>query len=742
MPQNYTGRVFLIVVVLLAAVVAIFAPSIFHPQEIGFNPGVPWTQKTALKPGIDISGGVSLLYEVEQPSGTQALPDLATEVTSALKKRVDPDGLLNLIWRPQNPNRLEIQLPFSGANGEGAKRQEAVDQARVALEATNIRMADVNQWLEKGPTRDPNQANTLANGSPSRLTLLNELAKVYDESKQATSELNAAYSEEEAGNTAKDEARVQAAVTRQTAAREMQRKSQARYSELLDQLAASNVSPAQLDLIFRKRDKKALSQDIQTAKAKAAAANYPARTQAVAAYLDARQADTQGGGTLESAADLKRMLRGSGVLEFHILPNVSQIPGPPGNESAGYAGWVQRLQTFGPRHQGTEDYRWFEVEDPEQFKDAGRTVAYEDSRYILASVKPDDSLDRRSANGEWKLVDARRQTTQLGQQLVAFQFDSTGASVFGALTTRHKGEAMAIMLDGRVISAPVIQSEITSGSGTISGGPDGFTTKELNFLVSMLKAGALPAQLSEEPIYERAVGPQLGADNLFRGLAACGCGLVIVAIFLVVYYYTAGLVAFIGVLLNLVLILGTMAAFSATFTLPGIAAIVLTVGSAVDSNVLIFERLREEQQRGLGLRLALRNAYDRAFSAIVDSNMTTLITSAFLVLFGTEEVKGFGITLIIGIVASLFTSLFVTKTIFGLLIDKFGVKTLSSLPLTYPRWKQVPPSACPLDAAGAAVRRLQRPVHRRGYRPLRLQRRPGPRHGHRVRVRHRRHIRA
>jgi SecD/SecF fusion protein len=148
----------------------------------------------------------------------------------------------------------------------------------------------------------------------------------------------------------------------------------------------------------------------------------------------------------------------------------------------------------------------------------------------------------------------------------------------------------------------------------------------------------------------------------------------------------AGVVATFAVLMNVVLILGTMAAINATFTLPSIAGIVLTIGTAVDANVLIFERLREEQKRGLSLRMALKNAYGKAFSAIVDSNMTTVITSLALIFFGTEEVKGFGITLIIGIVASLFTALFVTRTIFGIMIEQFGVKKLSSLPLTFPRW--------------------------------------------------------
>jgi SecD/SecF fusion protein len=247
---------------------------------------------------------------------------------------------------------------------------------------------------------------------------------------------------------------------------------------------------------------------------------------------------------------------------------------------------------------------------------------------------------------------------------------------------------MAIVLDGKVISAPSIRSQI-NGSGQIDGGSSGFSRSELDYLVSTLSAGSLPAELESEPISERHVEPELGRSNLTHGLMACIVGVAVVGVFLVGYYYLAGVVAFFAVILNLLIVLSIMSALNATFTLPSIAGIVLSVGTAVDANVLIFERLREEQHRGLSLRMALRNAYEKAMSAILDSNATTFITSIFLIWFGTEEVKGFGITLVIGILASLFTALFVTRTIFGVLIDKFGVRNLNSLPLTFPKWDRL-----------------------------------------------------
>ncbi len=188
---------------------------------------------------------------------------------------------------------------------------------------------------------------------------------------------------------------------------------------------------------------------------------------------------------------------------------------------------------------------------------------------------------------------------------------------------------------------------------------------------------------------ERIVSPQLGSDNLSAAFMSCMIGLVVVAIFLLAYYYVTGGVAMVAVLMNMIIIVGVLALFGTTFTLPGIAGMVLTLGSAVDANVLIYERLREEQQRGLSVRLAVRNAYDRAFSAILDSNVITIITSVILYWFGTEEVKGFGLTLLIGIASSLFTALFVTRTIFDLMLERGHSQPFGSLPLTFPKWQKL-----------------------------------------------------
>ena len=384
-------------------------------------------------------------------------------------------------------------------------------------------------------------------------------------------------------------------------------------------------------------------------------------------------------GTLEEAGDLKRLLKGSGVLEFHILVQDPSLPE------------VQlmrdRLAKSGPRSEANVAMKWVLLDQPDAIKGTPNAIVakYNDKLYALVSTQAGEEMVNGPGIAHWALERSFPTAGEFGETVVGFEFDPQGAKDFSELTLANKDHPLGIVLDDKLISAPNIQSQIGK-TGVITGQR---TQDELTYLISTLNAGSLPAQLADEPISEQTVGPQLGADNLRAGLRSCLFGLIVVGVFLICYYYIAGIVAFFAVLMNLVLILGVMAMLNATFTLPGVAGIVLTIGAAVDANVLIFERLREEQQRGLSLKMALRNAYDRAFSAIVDSNMTTVITSLILCAMGSEEVKGFGITLLIGLISSLFTALFVTKTIFGIMIDKFGVTNLSSIPLTFPKWDRL-----------------------------------------------------
>ena len=253
------------------------------------------------------------------------------------------------------------------------------------------------------------------------------------------------------------------------------------------------------------------------------------------------------------------------------------------------------------------------------------------------------------------LVDAQA-TVQQGQPVVRFRFDSVGARRFGEATQQNVGRPFAIVLDGKVISAPVIREPILGGEGIISGN---FTFQSANDLAILLRAGALPAPLTI--LEERTVGPGLGADSIRAGEIAAVLGLIFVVIFMGVIYGLFGVLANIALMFNLILILGALSALQATLTLPGIAGIVLTLGMAVDANVLIFERIREETRSGRGLITGIDAGYRRAMTTIVDSNLTTLIAAVILFQFGSGPVKGFAVTLAIGLVSSMFTAIMVTR---------------------------------------------------------------------------------
>lgn len=248
--------------------------------------------------------------------------------------------------------------------------------------------------------------------------------------------------------------------------------------------------------------------------------------------------------------------------------------------------------------------------------------------------------------------------SQTARWVVSFKFDTVGAKKFGKITTDHVNKRLAIILDGKVISAPVIREPILGGMGQISGG---FTAESANDLALLLRAGALPAPLTI--LEERTVGPSLGADSIVAGQIACVIGFLAVAVFMVVVYGLFGVMADFALVLNLALILGALSLLQATLTLPGIAGIVLTVGMAVDANVLIFEHIREEVRNGRTPFNAIEAGYKRALTTIIDANVTTLIAALLLYEFGSGPVKGFAVTLSIGIITSMFTAIMVTRLV-------------------------------------------------------------------------------
>lgn len=343
------------------------------------------------------------------------------------------------------------------------------------------------------------------------------------------------------------------------------------------------------------------------------------------------------------------------------------------------------------------------IQDPQRAIDlVGRTAALE-FKLVAEDVSPQDSKDGKLPPGvkiyPMKRTDSatgrttetqialRDRTLMTGEDIttaevrldsqysapyVALEFGATGARTFERITGENVKKRLAIVLDGTVYSAPEIREKIGGGRASITGG---FTMEEARDLAIVLRAGALPAPV--KILEQRTVGPALGKDSIQKGLTACIIGAILVVAFMVVYYKTSGFIANIALAMNMILLMAGLALFGATLTLPGIAGIALTIGMAVDANVLIYERIREELRLGKTPRSAVEAGYDRATVTIIDSNLTTLIAAFVLFQFGTGPIKGFAVTLTIGLVANLFTAIIVTRSIFDYLLQQRRVKTLS-----------------------------------------------------------------
>jgi SecD/SecF fusion protein len=310
------------------------------------------------------------------------------------------------------------------------------------------------------------------------------------------------------------------------------------------------------------------------------------------------------------------------------------------------------------------------LQDPQRLKDIlGRTAKLEFRLVANEAAGDVDLLPSKDANGQripverrvivegGDLIDAQPAFDQrTNQPIVNFRFNIRGAQRFGQVTSENVGRPLAIVLDNEVISSPVIQSPITGGSGQISGQ---FTVKQVNDLAVLLRAGALPAKLTI--VEERTVGPGLGEDSIVAGKLALLIGTILVAAFMIASYGLLGVLAVVAVFINVGLIFGVLSVLGATLTLPGIAGILLTIGMAVDSNVIIYERIREEARLGRTAISSLNEGFGRALGTILDANFTTLLAAGILFFLGTGPVRGFAVTLSIGIITTVFTAYTVTR---------------------------------------------------------------------------------
>jgi SecD/SecF fusion protein len=690
MNKNLWPKFILIIVLVVVAVWTLYPPN-----------------KT-LKPGIDLAGGTSLIYEIDA-HGLEASEkkDLAQRMITVLRRRIDPANIQNLIWRPQGSTRFEIQMPL--ASEETRQKRQNFEQARSELLAGNINPAVILRSLQKPAELRTKDFEGFAQGDPNRIAILNHLAEVYDkyrnlqekrdklfaglaapESIIKVAGLNLDDIKQHLGKWIKlDEQQLKSALVEYLGSEgnldllTRYVNMYAEWAEIVEQLTNTETGVnLQYKEAKRALDKFSLTEEQlrsclemspkssnrrdAIAKLKA---DFPNRSEkidkAVAAFDEYRPFQ----GRLDDPRDLQRMLKGAGILEFRILPTKGHSEVDP-DEMVNY---VELLRTKGPKYASDNKYVWCEIENSEELtwkREDVFVAQFGDKFYVLASNKKDETVLHGVEGRDWSLKKAYPTTDQTGRRAIGFMLDDKGGRLFGNVTGKNIGRPLCILLDGIAISAPNIQSRIFA-HGIITGS---FTQTEVFDMVNKLNAGSLPARLVEQPISVKTIGPSIGADNRDKGLRSGFIGLTGVILCMAIYYTLGGAIADVAMLMNLLFLLAIMALLRATFTLPGIAGAILTIGMSVDANVLIFERIREEQMKGSSLRIAIKNGYEKAFSAIFDSNITTIITAAILYWVGSEDIKGFAIVMILGLVSNLFTALTVTRVIFDFLLNKRIIK--------------------------------------------------------------------
>jgi preprotein translocase subunit SecD len=351
----------------------------------------------------------------------------------------------------------------------------------------------------------------------------------------------------------------------------------------------------------------------------------------------------------------KDLIKETALLEFKLLDESSKL--------------AMELPPRVPKSKETEILQQFEGKLPEGDQILFEKVVDKDSG---REFRVPYLVKKRVMLAGDVLSDARVSIGQFNDPYVAVTFDAKGAREFDRITSENVKKRMAIVLDNTVYSAPVIQERISGGRAQITGT---FSMQEANDLAIVLRAGALPAPL--KIIQDLTVGPSLGRDSIEKGIRSTLIAGAVVVIFMMVYYRLSGVIADFALALNLICLMGALAGLNATLTLPGIAGIILTIGMGVDSNVLIFERIREELRSGKPVRLAVDSGYDKALLTIIDSHVTTLITGLALFLFGTGPIKGFAVTLCLGIAINLFTALVGTKVVFDWINQRRKLDQLS-----------------------------------------------------------------
>lgn len=663
-----------------------------------------------LRLGKDLAGGASLIYAVDIKPGDQG--DTLSKVIEVIKNRLDPTGSLELAIVGQGSDRIEITMPLPTANVK--RLRAAFDEVLKSLPSATLSLDELER-IALMPAAERNRSLAeKAGGDAERLAFLEQAVRDFDALAAARKALADART---AVQSTKDKIRnlaspaaddpILTGLNAALAAAEQAEQDAVRsvaaleisYEASRGKALAVGLNAADLVRALSLSDKpvkltgkdgKVVQLDSPRARElKQIEERFPQQKPLIAKAIEAWSNYQGERKTLDDPQDIVRILRGAGVLNFRITVN-------PG-EWSGEADAREQLRKAGPKAARGQDVGWFKVNKIESWVDtvdglealrkspaaffAGRGLIAEEYKgeyYVLA-------WDRRGLrltedDGTWSVSRAFPGADQLGRPAIDFQMDALGADKLGELTGKNVGKNMAVILDDEIYTAPRLQSRISS-SGQITGS---FPQSEIEYIVRVLGAGSLAAKLSKEPVSIHSVGPELGADNLRASFITGIIAFAAVAAFMVVYYFGCGMIAVVALVVNFILVLAMMAVNHTAFSIPAIAGIILTFGQAVDSNVLVYERMREEFHHGHDLRTSVRLGFSRALPPIVDGNVSNLIICVVLGFLGTQEIRGFAITLGIGVATTLFSTLFVSRLIFNIFIEVFGWRKASQLPMAVP----------------------------------------------------------
>ena len=655
--------------VLVVGIMVLFIAAIIPPEK-------------KLKLGKDLSGGVSLIYQVQIGPNEDAR-SILEETRRILKERIDPQGVMEISVTPLGRDRLEITMPLP--RDEVKQLRRVYEQALEELGQTNITRARLTDLSGLPAAERDEKFKQLAGSNPQRAAALTKVGELADKSRQLRGELAAAQSAgAEQGAIDALVSSIAAAEVELDSAKDAVQRTLLPAGEVRQALALNKQARTLRDetgtVTLPSPRERALEQ---------LRAKYPDAKEQLEKVLAAYAKYEASRTTLDDPNELKRLVRSSGVLSFRIMVR----PGEATDEMR----LREELAERGPRGVRSNEAHWYKINqidtwydsveqekallnNPAGFFNARGYIGaeYQGQYYLLAWDTRGSRLT--PAEGDWRVARAFETRDQTGRPAIGFAMNSRGAILLGELTGAHVNESMAILLDDEIYTAPRLNSAISS-NGIIEGD---FPPAERTYIIRVLSGGSLQAKISPEPISTSAIGPELGADNLEKGFKAGVLAIIVTSAFMVVYYFGCGVIAVVALFCNALLILGAMALNSAAFTMPGIAGVILTFGMAVDSNVLIYERMREEILRGNDAKTAVRLGFSKALSSIVDGNITNLIVCVVLAYTGTNEIKGFAITMGIGVLATLFSALVISRLLFDLLVNVGGWRRLSMLPLAVP----------------------------------------------------------